>query len=157
MQLTWVIVIVIVALILLGIAVYFSRRGRRRRDFEVRQLPPELVSSYQGRIAELESMFVSQPREAVAAARLMVDDMLVRMGYPVRLNDDERIRDLQGTDSSLGERYRLGTSLKNDATTEQLRRAMQSYLEISRNLTGSAAAPEQAAEAQQTGRPRLAG
>src|SRR5918911_3517788 len=136
MQWTWVIVVLVVIAILLAIAVFASRNRRRRRGFEVRQLSRDQAAAYEGRISELEAMFVSQPREAVAAARMMIDDMLIRAGYPVRLNEEERIKDLGSVDRDLGDRYRLGVGLKSDATTEQLRRAMNGYLEMARNMIG---------------------
>ena len=154
MQWTWVIVVLVVIAILLAIAVFASRNRRRSRGFEVRQLPREQLSAYEGRIGELEAMFVSQPREAVAAARLMIDDMLIRSGYPVRLNDEERIRDLHSVDQGLGERYRLGIGLKNDATTEQLRRAMNAYLEMARGMIGHGS---EGAREETAGRPQVAG
>lgn len=84
-------------------------------------------------------MFVSQPREAVAAARLLVDEMLTRMGYPVRLTASERARDLRGQNRTHSDRYRIAGALRDDANTEEMRRALKGYLDTARDILAEAA------------------
>lgn len=123
-------IVVLALLVLLGFALTRSRRSLS----SIRPLPANLIQPYESRLPELERLFVSQPREAVAAAKLLVDDMLNRMGYPVRMGNDERVRDLRGPHRPLGEMYQRATALKGEPTTEQLRRSLQEYLEMARRL-----------------------
>src|SRR5919108_3461984 len=116
-----IVVVVIIVLAVLGVAM--SRRGRRVA-FEPRALPAEELEGREGRIDEIERMFVHQPREAVAAARLLVDEMLSRMGYPVRLTAVERSRDLAHFNRGFADRYRSAGELRDDASTEEMRRAL---------------------------------
>ncbi len=131
--------VVLALLVLLGVLL---TRGRRSLP-SMRPLPPNLIQPYESRLPELERLFVSQPREAVAAAKLLVDDMLNRMGYPVRMGNDERVRDLRGRHRPLGEMYRRASSMKGEPSTEQLRRSLQDYLEIARRLLAEASSEAQ--------------
>ena len=156
-ELVWVIVaiaaIVIVALLVIGAIM----RGRRK-PFETRPIPADLVSTYEGRIPEIEQMFVNQPREAVAAAKMLVDDMLTRMGYPARMNGAERVRDVRLVHREHADRYRMGATLKNDATTEELRRALRGQVEMARELINDARKTHRVPEAGERGQGReLAG
>jgi hypothetical protein len=132
--LLWVLV-VIVALVVLAAVVFFAWRSRRgRAPFEVRPIPTQQTNLYEGRMEELEKMFIAQPREAVAGARVLVDDVMTRMGYPVRVNEHERLQDLRHQHRHHMERYRTGLELRDGANTEQLRRALRDYLDMSRDL-----------------------
>jgi hypothetical protein len=129
-----VVILIAVAVLLVIALIAVAAFRRRSAGFSVRPLPANLVSAYEGRLPELERQFVSQPREAVASAKLLVDDMFHRMGYPVRMEARERAQDLRRHHRKIGERYSRAASLKADATTEQLRQSLQGYLEISREL-----------------------
>lgn len=133
----WVIIALVVIAVLLAIALA-GRRSRRRAPFETHMFPANYVEPYTRRIEEIERMFVGQPREAVAAAKLLVDDMLTRMGYPVRMSPEERARDLRHMDRGRADRYGTAGSLKNDANTEEMRRALQHYLGLARDLLDDA-------------------
>ena len=154
-QLLWVVIVVAAVAVLLGIALYGAVR-RRRHPFETRMFPESYIDPYDRRIAEIERMFVSQPREAVAAAKLLVDDMLTRMGYPVRISNEERVTDLKHFSRSHAERYRAATMLRHDPTTEDLRRALQAYLDTSRDLIGDARRQYSPMSAEKS-RPEIAG
>lgn len=136
-QILWVVIVVAAIAVLLGIALFGALRGRRA-PFETRMFPQNYVEPYERRIAEIERMFVSQPREAVAAAKLLVDDMLTRMGYPVRISNEERVRDLRHRSRAHADRYKLASGLKSDPSTEDLRRSLQAYLDTARDLLGDA-------------------
>src|SRR5919201_1762285 len=136
-ELVWVIV-AIVAILIVVLLVIGAVARRRRKPFETRPIPADLVSTYESRIPEIEQMFVNQPREAVAAAKMLVDDMLTRMGYPARMNADERVRDVRMAHRTHYDRYRMGSGLKSDATTEELRRALRGQLDMARDLMGDA-------------------
>ena len=130
----WTVVIVIAVILLLAIVVRAVRGRRSRPAFETRALPASYLGAYQTRMTELQAMFVDHPREAVASAKQLVDDMTMRMGYPTRLTDKERMDDLASVDRSHADRYRTGLGLKADSTTEEMRRTLQSYLDLARDL-----------------------
>ncbi len=137
-QILWVAIVVVAIAILLGLVLMWVLGQRRRAPFETRMFPENYIDPYSRRIDEIERMFVNQPREAVAAAKLLVDDMLTRMGYPVRISNEERVRDLRYNSRQMSERYRIATSLKSEPSTEDLRRALQAYLETARDMVNDA-------------------
>jgi FtsZ-interacting cell division protein ZipA len=135
----WLIVaIVVVVIIVLAVVGFVMSRRGRRVGFEPKALPMQDVEGREERIDEIERMFVHQPREAVAAARLMVDEMLTRMGYPVRLTSAERSRDLSHFNRSHADRYRVAGELRDDASTEEMRRALKGYLDTARDIVAEA-------------------
>jgi hypothetical protein len=127
--------VLLIAIAASGIAV--ATRGRRSAP-GIRPLPGNLVEAYESRLPEVERQFASQPRESVAAAKLLVDDMLNRMGYPVRMANEERVRDLKGRRRPIADLYKQASGLNSDPTTEQLRQSLQRYLEIARKLLDEA-------------------
>jgi hypothetical protein len=129
----WVIV-VIAAIVIVAIVIGGFVMRRTRKPFETRAIPSDLVQNYETRIPEIEQMFVHQPREAVAAARQLVDDMLSRMGYPARMNASERVRDIRYFDRTHSDRYRTAAMMKNDATTEEMRRSLRGLLDMARGI-----------------------
>ena len=69
-ELLWVVVVAVVIILVVAfiIRAIGNRRGGAR--FETRALPGSYYSAYQARMTELQSMFVSHPRESVAGAQL---------------------------------------------------------------------------------------
>ncbi len=153
-ELLWVVVVAVAIAVLLLIALTAVMK-RRVKPFETRMFPANYVEPYERRIDEVERMFVAQPREAVAAAKLLVDDMLTRMGYPVRISNEERVRDLRHFSRTQSDRYRLATGLKANPTTEDLRRSLQAYLDTARDLCGEARKSHRTTT-METGRPEIA-
>lgn len=143
-------VVVVVAILAVLVAVTAFRR-RRERDFEVRPLPASRVQPYRERLDELETLFVTQPRQAVAGARQLVDDMLAEMGYPARLGRDDRVRDIAFSNRGHAKRYRTAVVLDDRSTTEEMRRGMEQLLAMGRDLlTDSADRAQQAPETPET-------
>jgi hypothetical protein len=132
----WLIVAIVVVVIIVLAVIGVMRRRGRRVGFEPRALAAEDLEGREERIDEIERMFVHQPREAVAAARLQVDEMLTRMGYPVRLTAVERSRDLAHFNRGFADRYRTAGELRDDASTEEMRRALKGYLDTAREIVG---------------------
>lgn len=149
-----ILAIVIVVAVVLIVALLGVAASRRRAAFDVRGLPAGHVSAYQQRLTELQGMFIDHPREAVAGVKQVVDDMLMRMGYPTRISERERLEDIRRVDRSHADLYKTGTSLGDKSTTEEMRRAMQAHLELARKLLDRAETP--AAERRE-GRPEIAG
>jgi hypothetical protein len=133
-----IVAIVVIAIIVLVVLALMLSRRRERVGFEPRVLPPEELAGREQRIDEIERMFVNQPREAVAAARLLVDEMLTRMGYPVRLTAAERARDLAHFNRTHADRIRSAGAIRDDANTEEMRRALKAYLDTARDIVGEA-------------------
>lgn len=152
-ELIWVAIVVIAIAVLLAVAAVGAMR-RRKAPFETHMFPENYIQPYEARINEVERLFVAQPRESVAAAKLLVDDMLTRMGYPVRISNEERVKDLRHFHRGHSDRYRIATSLRSEPTTEDLRRSLQAYLETARELVERARG-EYRVEGQ--ARPELAG
>lgn len=150
----WTVVIVIAVLLLLAIVVRAVMARRSRPSFETRGLPASYLGAYQSRMSELQAMFVDHPREAVASAKQLIDDMTMRMGYPTRLTDKERLDDLASVDRRHADRYRTGLGLKADSTTEEMRRTLQSYLDLARDLLDRGAST---AAVDAESRPEIAG
>jgi hypothetical protein len=134
-ELVWLIVVIAAIVILAIVVIGFVVRSRRK-PFETRPVPGELLSAYETRIPEIEMMFVNQPREALAAAKMLVDDMYTRMGYPARMHPSERIRDIRAFNREHARRYSLAARIKENASTEEMRRALQAQLDIARSIIG---------------------
>ena len=153
-ELLWVVVVALAIILVLAFIIRaFAGRSRQTR-FETRGLPASYYPAYQARMTELQAMFVSHPRESVAGAKQLVDDMMMRMGYPTRLTDRERLTDIAAVERSHADRYKAGLGLKNESTTEEMRRALQSYLDLARDLLNRAI-PERERTAE--GRREIAG
>jgi len=150
----WMVVIAIAVVLLIAIAARAINARRSRPAFQVRGLPASYLGAYQARMTELQAMFVEHPREAVAGCKQLVDDMIMRMGYPTRMTDRERLADIASVDRSHADHYKVGMSLKPESTTEEMRRALQSYLEMARSLL-ERGSRERAAETES--RPEIAG
>ena len=139
-EILWAVVVIVAILLLLAIVIRAVTSRRSRPAFETRGLPASYTGAYEARMTEVQAMFVNHPREAVAGAKQLVDDMTMRMGYPTRLTDRERLTDMQSVDRRHADRYRTGLTLKPDSTTEEMRRALQAYLNLGRDLLGRARA-----------------
>jgi hypothetical protein len=133
-QLLWIVVIALAVILVLAFVLRAVSNRRSKPSFETRELPGSYYSAYETRMNELQAMFVGNPREAVAGAKQLVDDMTMRMGYPTRLTDRERLTDMSSVDRKHAEHYKVGLALKADSTTEEMRRALQSYLDLARDL-----------------------
>ena len=150
----WAVVVVVAILLVVAIAIRAFTSRRARPSFETRALPASYTGAYEARMTELQAMFVNHPREAVAGAKQLVDDMTMRMGYPTRLTDRERLTDMASVDRRHADRYRAGLALKPESTTEEMRRVLQSYRNLGRDLLGTSR-QERVAEAES--RPEIAG
>lgn len=134
--------VLFVAVLVVWMAITAVRRRQVRRDFEVRPLPADRVAPYRQRLDELETLFVTRPRQAVAGARQVVDDMLAQMGYPDRLGRDDRVRDIAFTNRGHARRYRTAVVVGERSSTEEMRQAMLHLLAMGRDLVAGATAPE---------------
>jgi hypothetical protein len=146
-EILWAVVVVVAILLLLAISVRAVTGRRPRPAFDTRELPASYLTAYEAQMTELQAMFVNHPREAVAGSKQLVDDMTMRMGYPTRLTDRERVTDLASVNRRHATRYKAGIELKPDSTTEEMRRALQAHLELARDLLAQGT-PDRTVEAE---------
>ena len=109
-------------------------RVERREDLDIRPLPPESRERYLTSWRDVQTKFVDDPPGAVADADGLVGSVMRERGYP--LDDfEQRAADISVDHPQVVERYRSahGIAQKNaegQATTEDLRQAMQHYLAL---------------------------
>ena len=117
------------------IAVEFDRAHQ-----EIAACACRAIGRYTAWMACLRGCFVHRRREAVAGAKRLGEDMTMRMGYPTRMTDRERMADMASVDRKHADRYATGLALKPDSTTEEMRRTLLSYLDLARDLLSRGAA-----------------
>ena len=113
-----------------------AARQRRVEALGIHELSPGQQASYSGDWTAIQERFVDTPAEAVAAAGMLIRDVMRDRGYPV---DDRNAsmdalsvyhaRSLEGYLQTLDLRIEA-------ATTEQLREAMIRYRALFEDLTG---------------------
>jgi hypothetical protein len=123
---------VVLALIILALVIARRPRGGK---LEVIGLPAEHASRYLAEIEAAEAAFVDNPQAAVARARGLVEEVLRRMGFPDRIDGEQRLKDLQGYDRVAAQAMKEAYgSVRPGADTESLRRALQNYRDTLRRL-----------------------
>ena len=103
-------------------------RERRVAKFDIRPLTADERDRYTGEWREVKSLFVDSPQEAVLRGDRLLTGMMETRGYP--MNDfDQRYEDLTVDHADVARHYREGHDIahKSDATTEEMRRALNRY------------------------------
>jgi hypothetical protein len=113
-----------------------AARQRRVEALGIHELSPQQQASYSGDWTAVQERFVDTPAEAVAAAGMLISDVMRDRGYPA----DDRNASIDALSvyhpgSVVGYRQTLGLRLEA-ATTEQLREAMIRYRALFEDLTG---------------------
>jgi hypothetical protein len=113
-----------------------AARQRRVEALGIHELSPEQRASYSGDWTAVQERFVDTPAEAVAAAGMLISDVMRDRGYPA----DDRNASIDALSvyhprSVVGYRQTLDLRLEA-ATTEQLREAMIRYRALFEDLTG---------------------
>jgi FtsZ-interacting cell division protein ZipA len=108
-----------------------AEREERRRQLDIRPLPPEERAAFAERWRETQEDFVDRPATAIQQADLLVADVMSRRGYPVG-DFDQQARDVSVDHAQVVEEYRAAHDIslandRHDATTEELRQAMVHY------------------------------
>ena len=113
-----------------------AARQRRVEALGIHELSPEQQASYSGDWTAVQERFVDTPAEAVAAAGMLIRDVMRDRGYPA---DDRNVSmdalSVYHPRSADGFRQTLDLRLEA-ATTEQLREAMIRYRALFEDLTG---------------------
>jgi hypothetical protein len=113
-----------------------AARQRRVEALGIHELSPEQQASYSGDWTAVQERFVDTPAEAVAAAGMLIRDVMRDRGYPA----DDRNASMDALSvyhARSAEGYRQTLDLRLEAaTTEQLREAMIRYRALFEDLTG---------------------
>lgn len=139
-----------------------SDRVRRREELQIRPLAPEEREHYLEAWREVQAQFVDAPEAAVASAHSLIRSAMSERGYPVE-DFEQRSADLSVDHPVLVENYRIAQatatkSARGEASTEELRQAMQHYRGLfDELLETSADAPlsREAAEEETTTKERV--
>jgi len=108
-----------------------ERREKRRERMEIRPLEPAARERYVASWGETQARFVDDPDRAVGEADVLVIDVMRDRGYPVD-DFEQRASDVSVDHPHVVENYRSAHGIaerhrRGDATTEELRRALQHY------------------------------
>jgi len=118
-------------------------RQRRREQLDIRPLSARSRERYIERWQTLQADFVDSPERAVTAADALVIETMRERGYPMD-NFDQRSADISVDHPDVVENYREAhrlaqRSANGDATTEDLRQAVQHYRRLFEDLLEPAA------------------
>ena len=124
--------VVVVALVVL--LVLASRR--RRPKLDLHKLDAGESQRYADEFAALEQDFVQQPEQSAARARGVCEEVMRRMGFPDRIESQQRVRDLAGYDREAAAALEAADKELHGSTdnTERLRRIVQQYRKVLNRL-----------------------
>jgi hypothetical protein len=125
-------------------------RQERREQLNIRPLPAEARERFASRWEAVQAQFVDAPAAAVSAADGLVSSVMADRGYPVD-DFEQRAADVSVDHPQVVQNYRQArgisrSSEQGQASTEDLRQAMQNYRALFDELLGDPA------EDQPTGR-----
>jgi hypothetical protein len=124
--------VVLVALVIL----LFLARRRRTPRLALHKLDPAEGQRYADEFAALEQDFVRQPEQSAARARGICEEVMRRMGFPDRIDSEQRVRDLAGYDREASTSLAAANKELRGSTddTERLRRIVQEYRKVVNRL-----------------------
>lgn len=117
-------------------------REKRRRRFERRELDPAVRNRFRERWRAIELRFVDEPAACVREADALVNEVMVKRGYPMD-EFDQRSDDLSVDYPALVDNYRQAHRIANanergTASTEDLRKALVYYRSLFAELLNDA-------------------
>jgi hypothetical protein len=120
-----------------------SERERRRAELDIRPLDPVARERYADRWQQTTADFVDAPATAVAQADALIVEVMRERGYPMD-DFEQRAADISVDHPEVVGRYREGhriseLSARGEASTDDLRLAMQYYRELFNELLEPAA------------------
>jgi hypothetical protein len=124
-------------------------RAKRREQLHIRPLSSSHRSDFTQRWTAVQSQFVDDPTGAVSRADSLVNEVMQVRGYPVG-DFDQRAADISVDHPVVVENYRAAHDIalrhaRNQASTEDLRKAMVHYRSLFDELLGET--PSQKKEA----------
>lgn len=116
-------------------------RAKRVEKFNIHPLTREECDRYAHEWQKTQENFVDDPRGAVTEADNIVHSAMKARGYPIAREFDERAADLSVDHPAVVEHYRAahdiaGRAARNEASTEDLRIALQHYRALFEDLLG---------------------
>jgi hypothetical protein len=141
-----------------------AERERRRKQLDIRPLSADQRDRFTERWQRAQVDFVDSPATAVSQADALIIDVMRERGYPMD-DFDQRAADISVDHPEVVDRYREGHRIsqraaRGEASTEDLRQAMQHYRELFGELVEPAADEpmhDGRAELQETQRDRAEG
>jgi hypothetical protein len=127
--------VIVILVVILVVATMASRRRAAPR-LDIRELEAAEAQGYMDQFQAIENEFVNQPEQAVARARGVVEQVMRRMGFPERVDSQQRVKDLSGHNPEAARSLEAAeVDLKGRADdTELLRGALQSYRHVLHRL-----------------------
>ncbi len=121
-----------------------AARRERREQLDIRSLPADARQRYARQWEMVQTQFVDSPPAAIAAADGLVNAVMADRGYPTD-DFDQRAADVSVDHPAVVENYRQAheissRSARGEATTEDLRQAMQNYRSLFEELLADGAA-----------------
>jgi hypothetical protein len=135
-----------------------AAREERREQLNIRPLPSEARKRYSEQWQGVQAQFVDSPAAAVSAADGLVSSVMADRGYPMD-DFDQRAADVSVDHPQVVENYRSAHEISQrasggDATTEDLRQAMQHYRALFEELLEGGAADDGQSNGQANGQAR---
>ncbi len=133
-----------------------AARRERREQLDIRPLPAEARQRYARQWELVQTQFVDSPPAAIAAADALVNAVMADRGYPVD-DFDQRAADVSVDHPVVVENYRKAQeissrSARGEATTEDLRQAMQNYRSLFEELLSDGPADAEQTAKTESGR-----
>ena len=113
-------------------------REERVKTFDIRPLTSDERDRFTGEWKDTKALFVDSPVEAVSRADRLLTEIMHARGYPMA-DFEKRHADLTVDHGDVAKHYLAGheiASRSSDATTEELRRAINHYEELFGEMTG---------------------
>jgi len=106
-----------------------DRRVQRVGRLSIRPLPESERGRFAGEWEQLQARFVDDPRGALREADRLIEEIMLRRGYPVAGDFDQRVADISVDHPHVVENYRTGHGIAarveaGQGDTEDLRKAM---------------------------------
>ncbi|GII54130.1 hypothetical protein Pth03_25190 [Planotetraspora thailandica] len=113
-------------------------REERHATLDIRPLDPETRNAYDKKWTEVQERFVDAPGFAVTEADALVTSVMAERGYPTD-DFEQRLSDLSVAHAATLDHYRAahdisGRAARQEASTEELRRAMVHYRALFQEL-----------------------
>lgn len=126
----------------------FEEREKRVSDLHIRPLTTEERDDFAIEWHETKTLFVDSPQEAVLRGDRLLATMMVKRGYPME-DFDRRYEDLTVDHAEVANHYREGHEIADkagNATTEEMRRALNHYEKLFEDMIRDAGDAEPARE-----------
>lgn len=108
-----------------------AEREKRAKELDIRPLGPHERERFTGEWKESKALFVDSPNEAISRSDRLLAEVMKTRGYPMG-DFEHRHADLTVEHGDVATHYLAGHEIaeragKGDATTEELRQAMNHY------------------------------